>query len=123
MKMRRYLLFSPPEVAHWQITALLIEPDAVWLGLDHFGEDISTSPAGLVRWDRNDHRIRHYQLEFAVNRIQRDKRHASTLRLTTRGGYALFRDGEVERFRVQKGAGGKEAVVRITRFPPPPTMQ
>lgn len=122
-KTRHYLLFSPPEVAHWESSALLVEPDVVWVGLDHFGEDISTSPGGLVRWDRNDHRIRHYQLEFVVDRIQRDKTDASMLRLTTQGGYALFRDGEVQRFHVQKGSDGKEAVVGITRFPPPPTKQ
>lgn len=52
MKTRRYRLFSPPEVAHWQISALLVETDVVWLGFDHFGEDISTSPGGLARWDR-----------------------------------------------------------------------
>ncbi|MBV9295330.1 MAG: hypothetical protein JO145_07120 [Acidobacteriaceae bacterium] len=120
---RRYLLFSPPEIAHWEISALLVEPDAVWLGLDHFGENISKFPGGLARWDRNHHRIRHYTLEFVVDRIQREKRDASLLRLTTHSGYALFRDGELRRFRVQKGSGGKEVVVPIARFPPLPTNQ
>jgi len=118
MKTRRYLLFSPPEVAHWEISALRVEPDAVWLGLDRFGEDISPSPGGLARWDRNNHRLLYYQLEFVVDGIRRDKTDASMLVLTTYGGYALFRKGEIQRFRVQKGSGGKETVVRITRFPP-----
>lgn len=122
MEARQYRVYSYPEIAHWEISALLVEPDAVWLALDHSGEDISTSAGGLVRWDRNDHRIRHYYLEFVIERIQRDAIGASMLRLTTHGGYALFRDGEVQRSRVQKGSSEKDSVVRITRFPPPPTM-
>jgi hypothetical protein len=51
MSRREYHLFSPPEIARWEVSALLVEPDAVWLPLDHFGEDISTSPVGLIRWD------------------------------------------------------------------------
>ena len=49
---RKYTLFSPPEVARYEISAILVEPERVWIALDHFGEDISTSPGGLVRWNR-----------------------------------------------------------------------
>lgn len=115
-------MFSPPQVARWEISALLVSPDAVWLGLDHFGEDISNSPGGLIRWDREDHHVRHYDLEFVVSKIRRDNKDPSVLVLSTGLGYALFRDGEVERFRVEKSPDGKETAVRVARFPPPPTM-
>lgn len=122
MNTRKYVMFSPRQVARWEISALLVEPDAVWMGLDHFGEDISKSPGGLVRWDRSDHHIRHYALEFVVTRIRRDNRDPTVLILSTDLGYALFRDGEIQRFRVQKSPNGKETAVRILRFPPRPTM-
>jgi hypothetical protein len=107
---RRYTLFSPPEVARYEISAILVEPNMVWLALDRFGEDISTSPGGLVQWNRMTHVIHRYPLEFVVDsiRVQDD-----SLRLRTRDGYALFRDGEVRRFF----ANGKPVV----KFPPRPT--
>ncbi len=123
MKTRRYQLFSPPEIARWEISALLVDADAVWLGLDHFGEDISKWPGGLVRWDRSDHRVRRYPLEFLIEHIRRDTGDGSKLVLTTSGGYALFDHGKVQRFRVEKSLDGKEIAVRISRFPPPPSNQ
>ncbi|HYA16230.1 MAG TPA: hypothetical protein VEF06_02125 [Bryobacteraceae bacterium] len=110
---RKYTLFSPPEVARWEISALLVEPDAVWLGLDHFGEDISTFPGGFVRWDRARQEARLYSAEFVITRIERDSQDPARLRLTTRGGYAFFRNGNLQRFRDDGSS--------IERFPPPPT--
>lgn len=109
---RRYMLFSPPEVAPYEISAILVERERVWLGLDRFGEDISTSPGGLVRWNRLTHEIQRYPLEFVVDSIRVE---GDSLRLKTRDGYALFRDGDLRRFL----ANGKP----IAKFPPPPTHQ
>lgn len=107
----RYTLFSPPEVARNEVSAILVEPNVVWVALDHFGEDISKFSGGLIRWDRNTHLVRHYALEFVVDgiRVQGD-----SLRLNTRGGYALLRDEEVQRY-LKSGRP-------IRKFPPPPSM-
>src|SRR5450432_4257298 len=59
---RQYTLYSPPAVAPYQISAILVEADRVWLALDRFGEDISTSPGGLVQWNRTTHEIQKYPL-------------------------------------------------------------
>lgn len=109
---REYTLFSPLEVASYEISAIFVEPEQIWLGLDRFGEDISTTPGGLVRWNRRTHVIHKYPLEFGVSRIRAE---GGSLRLETRDGYALFRDGEIRRFL----ADGKP----IAKFPPPPTHQ
>jgi|SRR5579871_1981709 len=107
---RRYTLYSPPDVARYEISAILVQPEVVWLGLDHFGEDILTLPGGLVRWDRTTHESHRYPLEFVINniRVQHD-----ALRLETLYGYALFRDGETQRFLTN----GKP----VAKFPPQPT--
>jgi len=63
---RRYQLFSPHEVASNEISAMLVEHDQVGLALDHFGEDISTVPGGLVCWNRETHQVRQYKIEFVV---------------------------------------------------------
>jgi hypothetical protein len=107
---RGYTVFSPRDVARYEISAILVQPDRVWIALDQFGEDISTSPGGLARWNRMTHEIHRYPLEFGVSRIRVE---GDSLRLTTRGGYALFRDGEVRRFLTN----GRP----IARFPPLPT--
>ena len=85
---RIYELFSPPEVARYEISAILVQPDCVWLGLDRFVEDISKEPGGLVRWDRMTQAVQRYPLEFEVDEI---RALGDSLRLETRGGYALFR--------------------------------
>jgi hypothetical protein len=107
---RGYTLFSPPEVARYEISAILVEPERVWIALDRFGEDISRSPGGFVRWNRITHEIQKYPLEFVVDSIRVN---GDSLRLTTRNGYALFRDGEFRRFLANARP--------IARFPPPPT--
>lgn len=107
---RKYTLFSPPEVAPWELSAILVEPDSVWLGLDSFTEDVSTVPDGLVRWDRATHTVHFYPLEFAITKIRRE---GSALRLETRYGHALFQDGTTRRF-LSNG-------IPVRTFPPPPT--
>ncbi|HEX5226192.1 MAG TPA: hypothetical protein VFW44_00715 [Bryobacteraceae bacterium] len=107
---RQYTLFSPPEVARYEVSAILADPQQVWLGLDRFIEDISTEPEGLVRWDRTTHAAQFYPLEFAISKIRRE---GESLRLETRYGYALFKDGKTRRF-LSNG-------IPVATFPPPPT--
>jgi hypothetical protein len=107
---RRYTLFSPQEVAPYEVSAILVQPHAVWLGLDQFVEDISTVPGGLLRWDRATQTAQKYPLEFAISKIEVE---GESLRLKAREGYALFRDGEFHRFL----ANGRP----IAKFAPPPT--
>jgi hypothetical protein len=108
---RAYTLFSPPEVARYEVSAILVQPDCVWLGLDRFVEDISKKPGGLVRWDRRTQEVQRYPLEFVIQGIRAA---GDSLRLEARAGYALFRGGVLRRFL----ADGKP----IAKFPPPPTQ-
>jgi hypothetical protein len=115
---RKYELFSPPAVACCEVSAILVEPEVVWLGLDQFGEDISTFPGGLVRWDRRTHAVWKYDVEFVVTGIARE---GESLRLTTTEGYALLNGDRIDRFRVQTGRDGRKTSTPIARFPPPPS--
>jgi len=105
-------------VAPYETSAILVEPDQVWIGLDVFTEDISTFPGGLVRWDRASEKVRLYPIEFVVTAIER---RGDVLRLSTRGGYAELRGDVIERFSVRRLAGGMTETVPIKKFPPPPT--
>jgi hypothetical protein len=115
---RDYQLFSPPEVAPYEVSAILVDRNAVWLALDHAGEDISTFPGGLVEWSRVTHGVVRYPIEFVVTKIAR---YGDSLRMTTRGGYALLKDGVIHRFQVQADTSGRVETMAIERFPPPPS--
>jgi hypothetical protein len=106
----RYTLFSPPEVTRYEIIPILVEPERVWIALDRFGEDLSKSPGGLVRWSGATQEIEKYPLEFVVDSIRID---GDSLRLKARDGYALLREGKLRRFLTN----GRP----IAQFPPPPT--
>jgi hypothetical protein len=112
-KTRQYRLFSPQDVAAYEVSALLVESDVVWVALDHQGEDISRFPGGLIRWNKTSEQVERYPIEFVVTAIART---GNSLRLTTTGGYALLTNGTVRRFRVT-GA----TTTPIDRFPPPPS--
>lgn len=53
---REYTLFSPPEVAPYEIGAILVEPDMAWLALDRFIEDISKMPGRFDSMEQKDAR-------------------------------------------------------------------
>lgn len=115
---RLYQLYSPPEVAPYEVSAILVEPNVVWLGLDYSSEDISVFPGGLVEWNRKTQTVHRYPIEFVVSRIGRQ---GDKLRLTTKNGYALLQNGVLSRFEVRTDAAGKMQTTSITRFPPPPS--
>jgi len=115
---RQYTLFSPPEVAAYEVSSILVERDIVWVALDHSGEDISTFPGGLVRWNRTTHQLRRYPIEFVVSNVARE---GASLRLTTHDGYALLTGEEIHRFRVTTKANGTTETAAISQFPPPPS--
>jgi hypothetical protein len=114
----QYQMFSPPPVALWEISAILVEKDSVWMGLDHFGEDISTAPGGLLRWDRETHGVHRYPLEFTVNRIERRGR---LLHLGTSRGYAQLQNDVIQRFEIRRAPSGASTVVPVAKFPLPAT--
>jgi hypothetical protein len=108
---RKYTLFSPPQVAPYEVSAILVQQEVVWVALDNFGEDISTLPGGMIRWDRGTHEIYQYPLEFVVTSISAE---GETLRLATRGGYALMQNGHFHRY-LNNGRP-------IDKFPPAPSQ-
>ena len=115
---RLYQLYSPPEVAPYEVSAILVEPNVVWLGLDYSSEDISVFPGGLVEWNRSTHTVRRYPIEFVVTKIERQ---GGSVRLTTREGYALLTGETLQRFRVSTNTSGKVENTPIEKFPPPPS--
>jgi len=104
---RKYRLFWPPEIAGWSGSALLVEKDALWVGLTHRGE-YRDSPGGLLRWDRATQNVRRYDVGSNIARIVR---YRSRLYLATVEGIAILRDGELQKFIVDQTSSGSYAVL------------
>jgi hypothetical protein len=115
---RLYQLYSPPEVAPYEVSAILVEPNVIWLGLDYSSEDISVFPGGLVEWNKTTQTVYRYPIEFVVSKIERQ---GGSVRLTTREGYALLTGDTIQRFQVSTNTNGKVETTPIKKFPPPPS--
>ena len=50
-------MLQPPEIADWSVSAIDVEPDAVWMALIHNGE-YGGSSGGLLRYDRQTGSVR-----------------------------------------------------------------
>lgn len=103
----QYILFSPPEVRRWSISAILVESDAVWVALVHRGEYGDTG-GGLLRWDRSSQRVKQYPVSPVVHAMAR---YQGRLYLGTSDGVAVLQDGPARQFFVDVGMDGKRQVV------------
>jgi hypothetical protein len=59
MATAQYRIIAPPEIYAWSVSAILVEPDSVWLALYRRGE-YGNYPGGLLRWDRKAARVQHW---------------------------------------------------------------
>ncbi|HMF75050.1 MAG TPA: hypothetical protein VK604_05255 [Bryobacteraceae bacterium] len=100
---RQYRIWSPPEVVNSSVTALLVEPEAVWLALAHRCE-WGDSAGGLLRFDRTTENVTKIDLPDIANSILRIDGH---LLIATRFGAAVVEDNSVRRFFVDKTTDGR----------------
>ena len=117
------VIYSPKQIRDWSVTALLVEPDAVWLGIAQRGE-YGDGGGGILRFDRATQQVTQISLREIVHKIVRS---GSTLVLDTEFGAALF-DGSngIRRFFVDETTDGRlrvaEAIPSQTAAPDPPAV-
>lgn len=100
---RSYRIVTPPEIADWSVTAMLVEADAVWLALAHHGE-WATSAGGLLHFDRSTEKVTRFELPDVVSQIARVQ---DRLLLATQGGAAILEAGRLRRFFVDPLSDGR----------------
>ena len=83
-------MYYPPEIANWPTSALLVEADAIWLGLEGRGEG-APSAGGLLRWDRATQETQRCPDAPLIHGIARQ---GSRLYMATGEGAAIFENGE-----------------------------
>ncbi len=112
---KEYTLFEPPEAVDWAVSALLVEDDAVWLGLMHRGEWGNHS-GGLLRWDRRTRQAQNFEEKSIIRAIVRC---GEQLCLGEEDGPAFFQEGPgqagtFKRFAiVARPEGGWRVVPRL----------
>lgn len=110
MTARRYVIFSPPAVRDYSVSALLVEEDTLWLGLKHRGE-YGDHSGGLLRWDLAGGRLPRL---FDTPLVSFIARWRGGLYLGTAEGLAAVKGNRVERYIVIQGPdGGFELVRRV----------
>jgi hypothetical protein len=67
---RSWKIYSPPEIQRWSVSAILVEPDAIWLALHRRGE-YGNSSGGLLRWDRRTEQVEVLDRKLSADHIAR----------------------------------------------------
>jgi hypothetical protein len=102
-----FRLFAPPEIYKWSTSAILVEPDAVWLALYRRGE-YGNYPGGLLRWDRNTATAQHWDMPWIATSLARS---GAGIYLGATDGIALLRDGRIVSYFVDRSADGRYRMV------------
>ncbi len=104
---RAFRLFSPPEVQRWSVSAILIEPEAAWLGLERRGE-YGDTPGGLLRWEWQTERVRTFAATSIVTSIVR---HGDALYMGANDGLLVLGGDKLSSFFIDRTSGGSYRVV------------
>jgi hypothetical protein len=108
---RQYHLFALPEVTDFSISAIRVEPEAVWLGLCTRGE-YGDGSGGVLRYDRETHTVRRYDLPDIVSGlvVSRDRLVAGT-----DFGIAIIEGDQTRRYFVDRATDGRLRIAEATR--------
>ncbi len=98
----------PAEMAAWSVSAILVEADAVWLGLKRRPEGMEYS-GGLLRWDRATGKVRRWPEVPLVREFQRV---GGRLLVAAQGGGAVVEGDRVEVYVTDVDRAGR---MRLTR--------
>jgi len=97
------VLYSPKEIREWSVTGMLVEPDAVWLGIAQRGE-WGDHGGGILRFDRLTQQATRLPLRKIVHKIVRS---GDALVLDTEFGAAIFDGSNIRRFFVDETTDGR----------------
>ena len=98
-----YQLYAPPEIAGWSVSAILVEPDCVWLALYRRGES-GNYPGGLLRWDRNTQTVRRWEMPWIATGMARS---GDAICLGLTNGIGVLRGDRVISYFVDRSEAGQ----------------
>lgn len=109
---RAYRIFSPQAIRRWSATAMLVEKEAVWLGLTHRGEWADSS-GGIARVAQGTNKVAVIPMREIVLQIVRV---GEALVVATDFGIAIVEGDKMRRFLVDETTDGQLRVVEGISF-------
>ncbi|MCU1257162.1 MAG: hypothetical protein JWO80_47 [Bryobacterales bacterium] len=107
----KFTMFSPAALAGWSASALLVEDDAVWIGVCTNPEGASVS-GGLLRYDRASGNTTRFATSGIITAILRK---GDALDLGSSEGLYIWRDGKLSHFVIEPALNGSPAIFRQER--------
>jgi hypothetical protein len=101
-----YHLFAPPQIAAWSVSAILVEPDCIWLALYRRGE-YGNYPGGLLRWDHLTSSVHHWDMPWIATGMARS---GDAIYMGTTDGLAVLRGDRIAGYFVDRDTGGHYAI-------------
>jgi hypothetical protein len=98
-----------PEMADWSTSALLVEPDTIWVGRVSHGED-TNRPGGLLKYDRATHRASVIPLPDTIEKIVRV---GKRLYCGTSAGFAIVDLDRAKRYEFTPQIDGSYAITPV----------
>ena len=93
------------------VSAILVEPDAVWLGIVRKGE-YGGSPRGVLRYDRKTQTVRKYELPDAVYDFSAS---GNRMLIATSSGIAVIDGDQIKRYFIDHTTDGRLRVAEAAR--------
>jgi hypothetical protein len=107
IEQRKYRMYSPPEILDWSVSAMLVQPNTVWLALAHRGE-YGDSSGGLLRFNRATQTVERLALPDIATDIAYVGDHVL---LATESGAAVVEAKKLRMFFVDEATNGQLQVV------------
>jgi hypothetical protein len=104
---QRFTMFAPKEMVDWSVSAMQVNPDAVWLGLAQRGE-WGDSAGGLVKYGRAARIVTRFALPDVVRDMVAVE---NAIVAATEGGIAVIDNGRVRRYFVDRDKAGTATVI------------
>ena len=112
---KRYVVFSPPEIIPWSVSALFVDEKSIWLGLMHRGE-WGGSPGGLLQYSRYSGWTEQFDLGETygyqiIHQIKSKRRRFETY-LATNAGLFIENNNHLTRYFFEPVLNGGIEVVK-----------
>ena len=105
---RKYVVFSPGEIAPWSASALLVEEKDIWLGLVGHPEG-ATYSGGLLRYERDSGEAEEFDVGEVISQM---KRWQGSLYLATANGLYILQDDRLTRYVFEPTLEGGTAIFK-----------
>jgi len=104
---KEWVFLHIPEMADWSASAMLVEPDTIWVGLVGNGEGAAEA-GGLLHYDRTSHQAIVIDAEDVIDKIVRVR--PNIIYCGTSSGFTVMENDHVQSFEFTQQLDGSYAI-------------